>query len=292
MKGVFMESELYKKLCSILNELYEKTNLKRIKFTDEDIILTYMWAVIHDRPVNWACQKKNWPLYYRRKQLPDPSTMSRRIRRDDVQKLLCRIEMSLKNIKQRSVCRWIDAKGLLISNCSSDKQAGYGYAGGGMGKGYKLYAIADKNQGFVQWMVRPMHHNEGTVARELIRKLEPEGYLIGDSAYDKNVLYDIAASKSVKLIAPKKISKAKELGHRRHSIYRMENLERINSKFYQSLIDGRSHIERMFGHLTNFCCGLTPLPGWVRGLFRVTNWVRAKLILYQIWRIYIAPEVI
>jgi len=287
-----MERELYKKMADIVSHLYEKTNLKRIRFTDAEIILTYMWAVIHDRPVNWACDKRNWPLYYRKKLLPDPSTMSRRLRRKDVQGLLCKVEMSLINTKHRSVCRWIDAKGLLINNCSSDKQAGYGYAGGGMGKGYKLYAIADRNQGFVQWVIRPMNHNEGTVARELIRNLEPGGYLVGDSAYDKNALYEIAASRSVKLVAPKRISKAKSLGHRRHSVHRLENIERINSKFYQGLIDGRSHIERMFGHLTNFCCGLTPLPGWIRGLNRVTNWVRAKLILYQIWRIFIAGATI
>ena len=34
-----MERELYKKLCRIVKGLYEKTNLKRIRFTDADVIL-------------------------------------------------------------------------------------------------------------------------------------------------------------------------------------------------------------------------------------------------------------
>ena len=74
-----MESELYRKVYQIVMNIYSKTNLKRITFTDADIILTYLWAVLHDRPTNWACHKKSWPIYYRRRSLPDPSTMSRRL---------------------------------------------------------------------------------------------------------------------------------------------------------------------------------------------------------------------
>ncbi|MHC4192166.1 MAG: hypothetical protein ACYSUB_21260, partial [Planctomycetota bacterium] len=37
----------------------------------------------------------------------------------------------------------IDAKPLPVSRNSKDKEAAYGYAESGMGKGYKLHAIAD-----------------------------------------------------------------------------------------------------------------------------------------------------
>ena len=198
--------------------------------------------------------------------------------------MLKAIENQLKTTNPRSLCRWIDAKGLLINNSSGDRQAGYGYAGGGMGKGYKLYAIADSSQGFIHWTIRPMNVNESKVARNLIEESEPCGYLVGDSAYDVNVLYDIAGSRSIKLVTAKRYKKSKGLGHRKHSPFRVEMRDRLGSKFIQSMLEKRVGIEHMFGLLCNLSFGLKPLLSWVRGLFRVENWVRAKLIFFSIWQ--------
>jgi hypothetical protein len=286
---MIMESELWKKAYQLIHKLGKNKRPKRAAYTNADIVSTYLWAVLHDRPTRWACKRKNWPIYYRRRTLPDPSTMCRRLRTKGVQRLLRSIEKILIDQSPRNICRWIDAKGLRISNGSTDKQAGYGYAGGGMGKGYKIYAIADPQQGFVHWTVRPMNHKESKVARHLIRKLEPQGYLVGDGAYDANRLYDLAAARHVKLVAPQRIHNASGLAHRRHSPYRIEMFSRLSSNFVRGLLRSRVGIEHMFGHLTNIGCGLKPLPGWVRGLFRVVNWVRGKMIFYHIWKREIAP---
>jgi len=285
-----MESELYRKLYHVVMEIYRKTSLKRIKFTDADIVLVYLWAVLHDRPTCWACNKSNWPIYYRRRQLPDQSTMCRRLRTKGVQNLLISIEDKLKAKNQCSLCRWIDAKGLQIANGSTDKQAGYGYAGGGMGKGYKLYAIADSKQGFVNWKIQSMNIKESKVARELIKLNEFEDYLVGDGAYDVNALYDLANSRLIKLIAPKRLQKSMGLGHRKHSSFRLEMIGRLDSKFIQGMLESRVGIEQMFGQLCNLAFGLKPLPSWVRGLFRVENWVRAKLIFFNLWKRELAPR--
>lgn len=279
-----MESELCKKLYQIIAQVYTKTNLKRIQFTDADIVRVYMWAVLNDRPTRWACDKKNWPIYHRRKKLPDPSTMSRRLRTKAVQQLLRAIENHLKTSRPRSICRWIDAKGLLISNSSGDKQAGYGYAGGGKGKGYKLYAIADPEQGFVNWKIGPMNKSEGRVALELLKEAEEQGYIIGDKAYDNNPLYELAGSKSICLIAPRRFKNAKSVGNRKHSSFRLKMIERLNDRYIRGLIKTRVGIEHMFGRLTNLSFGLKPLPNWVRGMFRVENWLRGKLILFAIYK--------
>lgn len=135
-----------------------------------------------------------------------------------------------------------------------------------------------------------MNYSEGKVAQYLIRKLEPHGYLVGDGAYDVNKLYDMAAEKDIKLIAPQRIRKAVGIGHRKHSPHRIKILDRLSSSFVCGLLSSRVGIEQMFGHLTNICCGLKPLPGWVRGLFRVENWVCAKIILHHIWRQEIVPN--
>jgi hypothetical protein len=278
-----MESELYKKVYQIVTKVYRKTNLKRIKFTDADITLTYLWAVLHDRPTCWACNKKSWPIYYRRKALPDASTMCRRLKTIGVQQLLKSVEKYTTEINSRSLCRWIDGKALRISNISTDSEAGYGYATGGMGKGYRLHAIADIRQGFITWKVLPMQRNEGKIAEELIPHIDDGGYLIGDSAYEKNPLYELGGSKSIKLFAPKR--QGKRLGHHRHSKYRLKALPRLGGAFVNGLLKSRWGIERMFGQLTNFSCGLKPLPNWVRTLRRVEMWVRAKIIFFHLWRL-------
>lgn len=279
-----MENELYKKVYHMVMKLYRKTNLKRIKFTDADIVLIYLWSVLHDRPTCWACNKKSWPIYYRRKQFPDPSTVCRRLRTEGVQALLKSVEKKLHTTTEPSICRWIDAKGLPINNCSTDKQAGYGYTGGGKGKGYKLYAIADLKQGFVNWKICPMQYRESRVAINLIEESIFQGYLVGDRAYDSNTLYELANTKSIKLIAPRFYKHAKSLQRSKHSPFRLEMLERLKSKFIQNMINYRVEIEHMFGQISSLCFGLKPLPSWVRGLFRVENWVRGKIIFYNIWK--------
>jgi hypothetical protein len=282
---MIMEAELWKQVYKLVTKIAKGKTIKRAIYSDSDIVLTYMWAVINDRPVYWACKKSSWPIYYRRRPLPNPSTMTRRLRTLQIQRLLRKTEDHLVNLFPRSVCRWIDAKPLPIGGCSKDKQSAFGRAAAGIAKGYKFYAIADKNQGFVQWTVRPMNQGETTIARELITKLEDNGYLIGDGAYDKNHLYDLAGAKYLQLVTPQRIRNAKGLGHFRHSQYRLRAMDLIKRPFGQSLISGRTLIERMFGNLTCFPSGLKPLPHWVRTLFRVEMWVRAKVILYHLWRL-------
>jgi hypothetical protein len=286
-----MESELYKKVYQLVMKIANGRKIKRATFFDAEIVLTYLWAVLHDRPIYWACNKKNWPIYYRRKPLPTASTMTRRLRKQGVQNLLKEVEQALINRLPPSLCHWIDAKALPVSRISKDKQASWGPACGAMAKGYKLYTIADSTQGFVIWTVRPMNQSEPVVAQELIRSLNGEGYLIGDRAYDSNNLYEELSHKSIQLLTPQRRKNAKRLGHHRHSIHRIRAMNIKDMYFGQGLLDSRGQIERMYGQLTNFGCGLSPLPNWVRTLFRVEMWVRAKLIFYQIWRTELASSV-
>lgn len=278
-----MEGELWKRLYRLVIKISNNKTLKRATYTDADIMLVFLWAVLHDRPVYWACKKPSWPIYYRRRKLPNALTMTRRLRTQQLQNLLKVIEKHLINNFPRSICRWIDGKPLPIGGSSKDKQSAFGFGASAITKGYKLYAIADKNQGFVQWTIRPMNQNEPKVAMELIPKLEQGGYLVGDTAYDSNKLYEAASKRAIQLIAPKRTGKS--LGHRRHSPYRIRSRKLLERPFGQLLVESRRYIETMFGHLTIFCGGLKPLPHWVRTLHRVTLWVRGKMILYHLWRL-------
>jgi hypothetical protein len=53
-----------------------------------DVAAAYLWSGLHDRPVNWACQRRNWPRQGALRRLPCPLTMSRRLRTAAVQDLL------------------------------------------------------------------------------------------------------------------------------------------------------------------------------------------------------------
>lgn len=280
-----MEGELWKRLYKLVIRIANNKTLKRASYTDADIVLVFLWAVLHDRPVYWACKKSSWPIYYRRIKLPNASTMTRRLRTRQLQNLLKAIEKHLVSKFPRSICRWIDGKPLPVGGSSKDKQSAFGFGASSLSKGYKLYAIADKNQGFIRWTVRSMNHSESKIAKVLVRGLDNQGYLVGDGQYDVNYLYDMAAGKSVQLLTPQRIRNAKGLGHRRHSLYRIRAMELVKRPFGQSLLESRKGIERMFGNLTTFCGGLKPLPHWVRTLFRVRMWVRAKMILYHLWRL-------
>ncbi len=111
-----MENELWKKVYQLVTNVAKGKTLKRATYSHADIVLTYLWAVLHDRPIYWSCKKCNWPIYYRRRSLPNPSTMTRRLRTQQIQTLLKNIEQHLVNLLPESICRWIDAKPLTISS--------------------------------------------------------------------------------------------------------------------------------------------------------------------------------
>jgi hypothetical protein len=278
-----MEDELWRELYRIVQHLAKGKRRKRCTYSAADVLLTFLYAVLRDRSIYWACQRGNWPIWLRKRKLPSPTTMSRRFNQPDVQSLFVELERHVQRQGSPSLCRWIDAKPLPIGNSSQDRDAGFGHAAGGKAKGYKLHAVADNSQGFIAWTVRPMNHHESRVAEELIAQLKHQGYLLGDNAYDCNKLYEAAGRSSIQLVAPRRRT-ARGLGRLRHSPGRLRSVELLRTQFGQQLVESRRGIERLFGQLTTMPCGLSPLPNWVRGLKRVTNWVRGKLIYFTLWR--------
>jgi hypothetical protein len=246
------------------------------------VLLVYLFGVLRDRSTHWACQRRHWPIWLRRRKLPSPSTMSRRLDQPDVQSLFVELEQALRGQGTPSLCRWIDGKPLPIGGSSQDRDAGYGRAAGGMAKGYKMHAIVDDSQRFVALTVRPMNVNESKAAEELIPQLEGGGYLVGDNAFDNNKLYEAAAARGVQLVAPQR--RGVSLGHMRHSPHRLKSLELLKEPLGRQLLHSRRGVERVFGQLTTMPCGLSPLPNWVRGLKRVAQWVRGKTIYFMLWR--------
>ena len=278
-----MEDELWKETYRLATRIGKGKGVVRGDYTDAWIVAVYFWSVVHDRPISWACVASSWRGRAIQEKLPSPATMSRRLRSEAVQQLIKAIEKELINISHPSICRLIDAKPLPISGHSEDPDAAYGRAASSMARGYKFHGIYDQSQGFVQWKIAPMNVNENPVAAELISKLTRPGYLVGDNAFDRNKLYDLAGKRDIQLIAPQR-KDAASVGHQQHSPYRLKAIEMQTRSFARQLLWYRRTIETVFAQLTSLSFGLGPLPNWVRSIKRVENWVRAKLILFQIYR--------
>jgi hypothetical protein len=272
-----MERELWNLLYHVVMKLDSQHG--DWKYSSGDIVVVYLWAVLHDRPQSWAVLKSNWSLDLCPKHLPSQSCLSRRLRRQEVQQLMTAVEEAWLGIAcmEQHWLKVIDGKPLSVSNVSKDADASYGRGAGGKQKGYKFFAIWGVGPLPVAWAFAPMNVSETKMARLLIRDLPGEGYLLGDNEYDANVLYDLAHDSGYQLLAPQR--KGTMPGHVRHSPYRLRCIELRKKPFGRYVFRYRRQIERDFGGLTSFGGGLTCLPSWVRRFTRVRNWVHAKLLI-------------
>ena len=84
-----MERELWPRLYHLVMEVGQTLRLTDVTYQPHIIVLVFLWAALHDRPVSWACDERNWATTtLRPATLPDPSTLSRRLRRVDTAMLM------------------------------------------------------------------------------------------------------------------------------------------------------------------------------------------------------------
>src|SRR5688572_4464246 len=123
-----MEGELWRQVYALAKRVGKGKGVVRGEFLDVDIAAVYLWSVLHDRPVKWACDKRHWRGRCPLKRLPSRSTMSRRLRSASVQRLLVSLEQAFLEQVRRSWCRFIDGKPLPVSGHSQAQGVGYGRA--------------------------------------------------------------------------------------------------------------------------------------------------------------------
>lgn len=278
-----MEHQLWKAIVTILGELCKKVKPAAFHFSNADIIKVFYWALIHDRPVSWACQRTSWPPHLRKQVLPSNTTMSRRLRTRSVVVLLKQMEDRVIAPQRPNYYWMIDGKSMVIGGCSKDRQAGYGRAARGKAKGYKLHVIRGIDGSLAAWRIAPMNKDERVMGERMLKTAPVQGYVLADGNYDSNNLHAICDQRgNLQLISPRRYGKGKGLGHRKHTMGRLRSkaiLEDPYPEFGEGLMEKRSDIERAFGNLTNWGGGLACLPAWVRGHRRVNRFVQGKLIL-------------
>jgi hypothetical protein len=277
-----MEHQLWKSIVRLLSSL-DQRHSSFWRFSDRDIVAVFFWSVLHDRPVSWALERRNWPVHLRQRPLPSNTTMSRRLRSRSVKALLVALEAAVIRPKQGGLFWIVDGKSLPIGGASKDRQAGYGRAANCMAKGYKLHAILNPRGEIASWRVAPMNKHEMKMAGRMVPTAGLSGYLVADCNYDANALHKVCdRAGNLQLLTPKRHGRG--VGHRRHTQGRLHSVERTTNPypaFAQALLRNRDAIERSFGQLTSWGGGLGPLPAWVRTHRRVYRWVQAKLIINQ-----------
>jgi hypothetical protein len=283
-----MEHQLWKAIVAVLLALDNPRTPARFDFTDEDIVKVFYWSVIWDRPTSWACLRVNWPIHLRKRPLPSPATMSRRLRSPSVVGLLGALERRVIAPQGPGLFWMIDGKPLPIGGCSKDRQAGYGKAAGAKAKGYKLHALVGSDGAVAQWRVAPMNKDERVMAERLLKAAPPEvvGYVLADANYDSNPLHRLCDARGdLQLVTPRRYGPGKGTGHRKQTAGRLRSMALTEGPFPAfggQLLKDRAEVERRFGNLTNWGGGLSGLPSWVRTHRRVRRWVQAKLVLTKL----------
>jgi hypothetical protein len=278
-----MERELWTALCALAAQLHNR--FAPARYSDEVIVAVYWWAAVHDRPTSWACRRENWPDQLAGRVLPSQPTMSRRLRTAAVEQLLLDVEHALAPLYAAlPLALAIDGKALPVGRPSKDADAA---CCRGV-KGYKLHAVWGGSPLPAAWALAPLNVSERRIARALMADLPGEGYLLADSQYDVNYLYDAAAQSGYQLLAPQQ-RPSRQLGHRPHSPHRLRGLEFLRTAAGKELYRQRRRIEHRFAQLTNFVGGLAPLPFWVRRFHRVKLWVHTKLLLSAVHQLLLHP---
>lgn len=273
-----MERELWPLLYRLLQATAKDFHQKYVTYQPWALAAVLLWAALHDRPLSWACQERNWSTTRLRPvQLPSPSTISRRLYTVGTGLFLRALEQRIRDSGEPRLVAFLDGKPLPVGGASKDPEAKRGRSAGGMAKGYKLHAVWSDRPMPEAWDVAPLNVHELVVAERLLEQLSGGGYLLADGNYDSSYLADRAYQRGYQLVTPLPENAGK--GHRYQSVHRLRNRDLLAGVFGQELYGLRANIERSFGNATSFAAGLGPLPAWVRRQHRVRTWVWAKLLI-------------
>ena len=256
---------------------------RRPRFSDQQILKMYLWSVVHDRPLCWACDRSHYNGSYRPRQMPSISQFCRRMKTSRIVAMLNAVNEYLTRTETPVYLSFFDGKAFPISDYSTDPDARDGRGVGKFQRGYKLHAWATSDGRIPRFSVRPLNEGEQKVARELTDRIERNSLVLGDSNFDSRYLYQDVAQRGGQLLTPLKGRSTQERNLKQMGPGRRNALAWWTHRptMCETLLRRRDQIERIFSALTGFGGGLTTLPPWVRRIGRVRGWVTAKIAIYH-----------
>lgn len=253
----------------------------RCRFSDRDVLRVSLWAILHDRPMSWACNVENWPARLRSDRLPDDSTVSRRWQRADLQCQARRLhEAGVHRFGGTARFAIIDGRPLPVGGCTKDPDARAGRSAGGMGKGYKMHTLVSLTHVIMAYEIRPMNEAEPTVALDLVPQTpNMVTRVLADGVYDSMRLHQRMQEAGKKLYAP---VRQRRVG-RRQQPRRLQLLQLWQRPIGLRLAKLRNEVERTFGQESNVAFGFKGLPAWARRNRRVFRWMWGKNLFHNAW---------
>jgi hypothetical protein len=276
-----MDRTTWRMVVSLARALCVHPGHFRNRFTDADILLTYLYAVLEKRPASWATRRESWPLGERGRRRPSPARLSRRLPSPPVQDLLSAVAAFLTQDARAGLVHALDGKCLTVSAHSRDATATF--SGRGL-RGYKLHALCDLAGRIAAWRVTPMHCHEAVIARRVLLATPLDGYVLADANYDHARLYRQCQGQGLQLVTPRAASRVgrgvKRGGTAPSRRRAIDLIERSATGFGPALLGERRVIERVFARLDHHHAIGRP-PPWVRGIARVRLWMTAVTLLDQ-----------
>lgn len=257
---------------------------RRFDYSDRQILLMWLWAVFHDRPMSWACQRENCRGHFRPRSLPSVSQFCKRLATPRFEMCRRMLHEVLTEQGRGELLNFLDGKPLVINGYSADPDARNGKACGRYAFGYKLHARTT-HSGFIhEYKVLPLNEGEPNTARRLLERLPEGAMVLADANYDAAPLYKAVDERGARLLTRLKGQHQRKPGTKRS----MPRARREAVELWDQMpavgelaMRVRSSIERTFARLCGFGGGLGALPPWARRLSRVTRWVDAKLAIYH-----------
>jgi hypothetical protein len=137
-----MERELWPVLYRLVMGAGASFRQKGVVYQPHVLVLVLLWGALHDRPRRWACASANWSTTTLRPAgLPDPATLSRRLRSIAVGMLLRDLLSRLRDLLPAPLLSIVDGMPLAIGGAGHDPDARDGHGAGKFARGYKLHAI-------------------------------------------------------------------------------------------------------------------------------------------------------
>jgi hypothetical protein len=267
---------------------------RRPQFPDWLVVAMYLWAVAHDRPQGWACDRSHYGVAFRpRGPLPSVSQFNRRTNLPRTSSILQRVHDALAGDVAATALTYLDGKPLTVGVASKDPDARRGHVMGGFAKGYKLHAWMTEDRRVPLWCVAPLNAHEAPVARLLVEQvrgpllLSDRALTAPDRNYDAHDLHKALHARNGRLLV---VPQGPPLAAERHPVTLRQmgparrELLAVHERrpgLVRLVHRHRANAEGIVGNLCGYGGGLTGLPPWVRRLCRVRRWVGGKIILYH-----------
>ena len=277
-----MEGQVWRIVEELLSEVENRP--PRCRYGDREILRVSLWAMLHDRPISWACQVENGLTPGQGNRLPDDSTVSRRWKRIDLRGQARRLhERGVLRLRETSRFGIVDGRPLPVGGCSKDPDARPGRSAGGMGKGYKMHTLVSPRHAILDYEIRPMNEAESKVALDLVPRI-PQAVtrILADGNYDSMKLHCRLQETRKKPYTPIRHGR---VGRRRQP-RRLQLLRLAQRPIGRRLTTLRDEAERAFGQESNVAFGFKGLPAWARRTGRVFRWMWGKNLLHNAWLLH------